>query len=251
VPNVYPASLAAPSAARARPAPKVRTPSPTECLNQKHVPDCDITAIPTALLAAITRLPVRASWRRPSRRRGLGSIALKPWALPCQARRRGARPGPRPRPGTHPTAPTSPTGRTRSVVVGVPLQRGFTPSRAAYALQAARTGTTRRGNQDPRHPKASHADGIIRSSDGLDLLRIGDHMPATFARRYRSPSASVRSLSERSHQRAPLVRFERTATAAEGDRLTLAGSRPSPRLPASPHVWLRRRNGRSRRPSAR
>jgi hypothetical protein len=57
VPNLYQASLAAPSAARpvhGLPASKVWTPSSTEYINQKHVPDCDITAIPTALLAEIT-----------------------------------------------------------------------------------------------------------------------------------------------------------------------------------------------------
>ena len=57
VPNIYQASLAAPSAARpvhGLPAPKVWTPLPTEYLNQKHVPDRDIAAIPTALLAEIT-----------------------------------------------------------------------------------------------------------------------------------------------------------------------------------------------------
>jgi hypothetical protein len=88
---------------------------------------------------------------------------------------------------------------------------------------------------------------------GTPVRPDADGDPSVTVSRRHVSACSIRCLSSSSRLRWSriLARFERAATAAEGSRLTLAGSRPSPRPPAFPHVWLRRRNGRSCRRSAR
>jgi transposase len=95
--------------------------------------------------------------------------------------------------------------------------------------------------------------GGVELEDGTELkvvTGVDDHSRFWVAAKLvsRATSKAVCALGR------GVTRFEREtsgATAAAGIFLTVAGSRPSPRLPELPHASLPRRSGRSRRRSTR